>query len=106
MKGILQVTGVLSVSQFWPEGQSDADTAKLQLDVHEDSFTFQASSKEKPSVIKIFEGAIVHGKVTKPAVQKGKLTVRLQGLDAAELHFTPQAILPAHNRTEEQERLF
>src|SRR5678815_5608099 len=103
-KGILQVEGTLYVSQFWPEGKSDADISHLQVQVKE--FTFQPAGEGTPRETNIFEKAIVYGRVKKPVCTKGKITVRLQGIDAPELHYRPSSLLPPRQRSEEQTRLF
>jgi endonuclease YncB( thermonuclease family) len=104
MKGTLQVTGSLSLFQFWPEGKSDADTSRLELEVN--AFSFQPKAGSPFQKTSIFENAIVHGRVTKPVLSKGKICVRWQGLDSPELHFMPQSVLSPHLRSPEQERLF
>ena len=106
MKGTLQVKGSLSLAQFWPAGQSDADTAKLLIEVGESAFTFRANPKAEAKPTHIFDDAVVHGRITRPVLQKGKLTVRLQGLDASELHFTPQAMVPVGQQEPELHQRF
>ncbi len=90
-KGLLRVTGKLDVTQFWPTGNSDADTVNVQ--VTDQSFEFSPDSKPKNfKVTKVFQGATLKGKAgkPKPVIHKGTVvTIRLQGVDAPELHFPP-----------------
>jgi endonuclease YncB( thermonuclease family) len=94
MTSILTVRGTLALSQFWPIGLSDADTAHIKVEAVE--WEKKGSTKQKVS----FEHAIIHGRVTKPVLSKGKITVRLQGLDAPELHFRPTALVEAKQQSE------
>lgn len=83
--GLLEVTGGLDVAQFWPFGGSDADT--VNIGVSSPSFRFSASGTE--STLKdttAFNSAHVKGQ-TRNVVHGGKVTIRLQGIDAPELHF-------------------
>src|SRR5262249_42965653 len=90
-KGHLEVAGTLDLSQFWPAGESDADTVKITVDP-EKGFRYQPHPGAATLTSKAFVGATVRGKNgTKPVVdKKNRLTIRLQGLDAPELHYTPQ----------------
>src|SRR5713101_4598843 len=90
-KGLLRVSGSLDVTQFWPTGGSDADT--INVSVKPDSFEFSPDPATRPfRVTHVFENASVHGKQKKPPIHNGKVTIRLQGIDATELHFA--AMLP------------
>ncbi|MBZ5507876.1 MAG: thermonuclease family protein [Acidobacteriia bacterium] len=87
-KGLLQVTGTIDVTQFWPGKESDADTVKVM--VEHDGFKF--SPDGKPASLKVthvFDDAMVLGSSREliPAVSKGKITVRLEHIDAPELHY-------------------
>ena len=88
-KGLLEVHGTLSVQQFWPRGTSDADTAQVVVD----KFLFGPSAS-KLKQTKVFTSAVVKrsegAKTGQAAIsKKGEVTVRLQGIDAPELHFRP-----------------
>lgn len=90
--GLLRVTGTMDLQQFWPAGESDADTAKVLVNVSAGAFSFQASPGASFHRTDVFDGAEVHGKVRKPVLDKqGRVTIRLQGIDAPELHYRPQA---------------
>lgn len=88
-KGQLRVNGQLDVSQFWPGGGSDADT--VVLSVNQSSFTFSPDPASQPFMTtRVFEGARVVGSHSSDAIHGGKITVRLQGIDATELHFAAE----------------
>ncbi|HEY1336309.1 MAG TPA: thermonuclease family protein [Bryobacteraceae bacterium] len=86
MKGLLKVTGTIDLSQLWPKGESDADTATVVANA--DGFAFSADGSEKGlRRTRVFEGAQIG---SKDVIHSGrKVTVRLQGIDAPELHFPP-----------------
>src|SRR5437588_147250 len=88
--GLLEVTGTIDLSQFWPSGESDADTVKVQVGTN--SFRFAARAGNPSTVTHAFNGAQVHGKVTKEAIDKqNRVTIRLQAVGAPELHYRPTA---------------
>lgn len=104
MVGLLRVTGTIDINQFWPTGMSpsilsDADTIHVKID---------------PATAFVFNGDVTHAfdfawiktrtvKVKKPAPKttkkpeyvivsqtdksKAHIKVRLQGIDAPELHY-------------------
>jgi len=85
--GLLQVQGTLDIGQFWPKGTSDADTVKIKLDPSKHPFQYQAAPGRPFQVTRAFDDAKVEGiKV----VNNSTLNVRLQGIDAPELHYQPK----------------
>jgi endonuclease YncB( thermonuclease family) len=87
MPGLLRIRGKLDVKQFWPKGTSDADTVNLVVDVNKKSFQFAEDGKTFKTT-KVFFGAVAIGKGSKQVVSdKNKITIRLQGVDAPELHY-------------------
>lgn len=89
--GLLEVTGTIDLAQFWPAGESDADTAKVKLS-GADAFRFMVHPGAPARVTHAFEGATVRGKVSKPAIDAHeRITIRLQAIDAMELHYRPTA---------------
>lgn len=90
MPGRLRIRGTIDLAQFWPDGESDADTSKVKVTVDPNdanAFSFAADGKRFRAT-SAFEGAIVVGSVRRPAIDaKGRVTVRLQGIDAPELHY-------------------
>jgi len=87
--GLLTMTGTLDLSQFWPDGNSDADTAKVLL-APNNPFTFQAHIGVPSAPTNVFNGASVRGIAKKEVIdQQNQVTVRFQGIDAPELHFPP-----------------
>lgn len=102
--GLLQAVGSLDVSQFWPTGRSDADTTKLILDVAEDAIQFKRDDQSPFVATKVFNDAVVKGRGRNKAIRNGKLTIRLQGIDAPELHYRPAALSTSEKKglTEKQ----
>ena len=97
--GTLEVIGNLSVDQFWPEGSSDADTVNIIVDVTDDSFRFQPHDDAPLRPTRFYRGATVVGRQRKaPVNASNKMTIRLQGLDAPELHYRPSPL----SRSEKQ----
>jgi endonuclease YncB( thermonuclease family) len=90
MSGRLIVEGTLSTDQFWPDGLSDADTTKVA--VNATGFHFQTSPTSPLRLTSIFETAVVRGEGTKPVIHNGSVTIRLQGIDAPELHYRPSPL--------------
>ena len=95
--GTLQINGQLDLKKFWPTGKSDADTTKLILNVDKSSFKFQKKSTSPFKIIHDFEGAYL-SKGFKDGIEKkqpvinilkasSNVTIRLQGIDAPELHY-------------------
>ncbi len=79
--------GTLDITQFWPTGESDADTSHVVVDA--DGFKFRPNAGAPFAVTHVFDTAQVKGTGTEPAVKKGAVTVRWQGIDAPELHYRP-----------------
>ena len=105
--GLLELSGTMDLAQFWPAGTSDADTTKILVTVGDGAFRYRPHPGAPFSVTHVFDGAKVKGKTTKPVVDaKGRVTIRLQGIDAPELHFMPQGAVKPKDRTKEQDRVF
>jgi endonuclease YncB( thermonuclease family) len=91
--GILRIQGAIDINQFWPNGTSDADTVKIKLHPKKDSFEFKPDGENKFTKTMVFYSAISRGQGSKPVISKNKkdssetITIRLQGIDAPELHF-------------------
>jgi len=87
--GLLEVSGTIDLAQFWPTGLSDADTVHVTLS-GPTAFRFRPHPQAGFKVTKAFDGATVKGSLSKPAIDnKNRITIRLQGIDAPELHFRP-----------------
>ena len=93
----LEMTGTLDLQQFWPDGSSDADTTKLLLSVKPGSTRIQLAGKKQFQATNAYDKAVyVTGKdkktgllQTKPLVNKNIIKIRLQRIDAPELHYRP-----------------
>src|SRR5258706_6306979 len=95
--GMLIANGTLRVQQFWPGGRSDADTATIDLVPQANKAFIWVDNAGKRQPTRAFDNAEVVSKSgRKPAIKtsKGstvrKITIRLQGIDAPELHYQPQ----------------
>src|SRR5687767_3434221 len=103
--GLLQAIGTIDLGQFWPHGTSDADTTKILVSLTGNGFRFRPQPGAPFAVTHVFDGAKVRGKTTKQVLDaKGRVTVRLQGIDAPELHYMPQSVLKPKDRTAQQNR--
>jgi endonuclease YncB( thermonuclease family) len=92
MTGILKVEGTIDLTQFWPTGSSDADTTKIKVTVARDSFSFAADGKTFWPTSALV-GAFSVGTGRRAVIDaKNRITVRLQGIDAPELHFKAPAL--------------
>jgi endonuclease YncB( thermonuclease family) len=92
MSGLLRIRGVVDLTQFWPNGSSDADTSKVKVNVGPGSFAFAADGK-KFKATHALDKAIVIGASKKPVIDaQSRVTVRLQGIDAPELHYKAPAL--------------
>jgi endonuclease YncB( thermonuclease family) len=94
MSGILLIDGAVELLQFWPGGLSDADTVKFTITKPATAFKFRASPGAAMVVTHVFDNAgmfeTVQGKRKfKPLIRNGAITLRLQGIDAPELHVPP-----------------
>ena len=103
---LLRVTGTIDLSQFWPKGTSDADTTKIIVDVPQDAFQVRLPGSAAFVATHVFDNATVVGATRKRAVTNGRITVRLQGIDAPELHYRPAAIPRKLKPTDQQRAAF
>lgn len=91
--GTLRVKGIIELEQFWPKGEADADTTKIQLVVKGGSFEYKEDGAAKFKKTNAFKDAKSVGQVSKEVIKtRAKdgvqtITVRLQGVDAPELHY-------------------
>ena len=104
--GLLEVDCTIDLSQFWPDGNSDADTTKVEVTPHAFRFRPDDNSPFQPTYV--FDSAHVKGKSgTKPILDtKGRMTARLEGIDAPELHYRPAALVKKSQRSGEQHQLY
>lgn len=90
--GRLTIDGTIDLAQFWPTGESDADTTKLIVNVSPGAIRYEPPNAPVQTTT-VFDGSYVRSSGTsRPVIKNGKLTVRLQGLDAPELHVQPQSM--------------
>jgi endonuclease YncB( thermonuclease family) len=93
MTGTLQIKGTISLNQFWPTSSSDADTTKIKLFVDANSFLYRPDGSSNFKKTSVFDDAVAKGQGSGPVINTSKkdgaktITVRLQGVDAPELHY-------------------
>jgi endonuclease YncB( thermonuclease family) len=104
--GLLEVNGSIDLAQFWPVGSSDADTSQIHVDVGAGAFRFRPNPGAALQVTHAFDNAKVKGAATYDAIRNGKITVRLQGIDAPELHYRPTAAKKKAEQTPQQHTLY
>jgi endonuclease YncB( thermonuclease family) len=95
--GTIKIKGKIKLNQFWPVGKQDADTSKIQLAVSDTSFFFSPEDDYDSNNFQntdAFLNAEVHykGDVSnvikyRTSPNRAYITVRLQGIDAPELHY-------------------
>jgi hypothetical protein len=91
-RGLLTVIGTIDINQFWPASKgtasSDADTVHLKVDPAT-SFLHTSPSGTNPKRTTAYVGAYVldHGKKKAVITSKSEIKIRLQGIDAPELHY-------------------
>lgn len=96
--GLLEVEGTIDVGQFWPEGRSDADTTKVVVAVAPDAIRFRKNDTSPFQPTHVFDHAKVKGRTNTAPIKNGKLTIRLQGIDAPELHYQPSPLSAAEKK--------
>src|SRR5687767_13501090 len=105
--GLLELTGHIDLSQLWPAGTSDADTSKIRVTTTGNAFRFRSGPDARWKVTHAFDNATVKGRTSKAPIDKqGRVTVRLQGIDAPELHYRPPALSKSAEQTKEQHELY
>lgn len=106
-QGLLKVQGRIPLGQFWPKGESDADTTKVKVEVGKGAFRFREHPGAESHITRAFDKVMVKGRVTKEIIdKKGRVTIRLQGVDAPELHYMPQAAKRKGEQTKQQRKVF
>ena len=86
----LVLRGHVDVRTVWPDGSSDADTLRLFVDPSTTWASFRKNGVTRP--VRGLARAVVHGSVVRPVLSPTKaITIRLQGIDAPELHYRAPA---------------
>jgi len=108
LQGLLTITGKIDTRQFWPTGRSDADTVHIIVDKDPKVFRFSPTGKAPFISTSAFFGAKLRGKDVVRDLKSGitKFTVRLQGIDATELHYKLSYQQKPKNLTASQEKLW
>ena len=100
--GVVEVHGTIDLSQFYYRGgRTDADTVKIELTV--DSVRFRTNEQVPwQENLEVFSEGYVRGN---PVVDsQNRITVRLQGVDAPELHYHAKRGIPEKDMTDDQRR--
>jgi endonuclease YncB( thermonuclease family) len=85
--GTLTIYGLLEQNQLWPRARGDADTLKVSLAGIDRPCRFKLDGK-RAAVTNVFDTAVVRGQFgSTPVVKTNAVTIRLQGIDAPELHY-------------------
>ena len=106
-EGMLEVVGTIRPAALWPSGSSDADTSTLLVQAKPGSFRFRESKRDRFRVTRAFERAVVVGRVRKQAIdERHHLVVRLQGIDAPELHYRAPCLVAPKDRSKAQQEAF
>ena len=85
-KGLLRVQGTLDVTQFWPGGESDADTIKVVVSKIE--FSPDRTAHLTFAVVHVFDNAFVKGARDHPKHRSARKAYdSFAEVDATELHF-------------------
>lgn len=110
--GLLQIHGIIDLQQFWPQGSSDADTTKIKLIVGDDSFEYQENDSADFETTLSFKDAVSKGQGSKTVINTSKkdgtqtITIRLQGIDAPELHYKAAALKKSPDVSDEKRAKF
>jgi endonuclease YncB( thermonuclease family) len=110
--GTLRITGIIELDQFWPVSDSDADTTKIKLTVGDNSFEYRENGETNFKVTKVFKDAVSRGQGTRAVIKTSKktgdqtITVRLQGVDAPELHYRAAPLKTSPEITPEKRAAF
>lgn len=87
MRYLVVTAGTIETSSFWPKGLADADTIKLN--VNDGGFYYGSPFSQELTQTHVFNNAycLVNKKKFPLIDKKGIVEIRLQGVDAPELHF-------------------
>jgi len=100
-KGLVQIDGTVDLDQFYYRGGlSDADTVKIEITVESVKFRPEKDAKWFED-LQVFHEGFVNGK---PVVENDKIVVRLQGVDAPELHYSGRRDIPESKMTPQQKK--
>jgi endonuclease YncB( thermonuclease family) len=107
--GLLRIAGVIELDQFWPTSNSDADTTKVHVRVDASSFEFSVDGSTGFAPVPELATATVLGEIgdvrvvkTRAADQATFVTVRVEGVDAPELHYRPTIPIKHLSKTDRQ----
>jgi len=82
--GLLHFNGHIDLSQFWPTGESDADTVHVNV---QGPFLFKDNAGNTKETHALDDATVGGEKV----IKGNRIKIRLQGIDTPELHYNPQS---------------
>ncbi|HYG16030.1 MAG TPA: hypothetical protein VEC12_09775 [Bacteroidia bacterium] len=87
--GILKVTGVIRLDQFWPRGKSEAGGSVIKITVNRDSFEFSDNGVDNYKPVHVFqEASVAYNRKIQKLIKRGnQLLVRFTGVDIPELNY-------------------
>lgn len=95
--GRLEARGTLETSAIWPAGSADADTLRVRLLAPPAGFRFRPAGGVRFETVPGLATAWVLGRVRRPLLDReGRLSVRIEGVDAPELHYRPVGAHSGH----------
>ena len=100
LSGTVEISGIIDLNQFYYRGgKSDADTVKLELSVESVKFKDSDDAAWQEN-LEVYHEALVRGK---PIIDSNeRMTIRLQGVDATELHYVARRDISEKDMTQEQ----
>lgn len=91
--GRLEARGTLETSAIWPAGSADADTLRVHLLPPPEGFRFRSAGGTRFARVPGLDAAWILGRVRRPLLDRERrLSVRLEGVDAPELHYRPAGV--------------
>lgn len=99
--GLLKIHGDIRLEQFWPRGKSESDASKIKITLGDNAFEYKADGQENYKPTLVFNEAYVPYQRKKQKIIKrgNQLLVRLEGVDAPELHYTLYGPTPTKHPT-------
>lgn len=99
--GLLKIRGDIRLEQFWPRGKSESDASKIKITLGNNAFEYKADGQENYRSTNVFaEAYIPYQRKKQKIIKRGnQLLVRLQGVDAPELHYSLYGPTPTKHPT-------
>jgi endonuclease YncB( thermonuclease family) len=86
--GVVKITGVIRLDQFWPRGKSEAGGSVIKITVDKNSFAYSDNGTDYSPIQVFREASVVYHRKTQKIIKRGnQLLVRFQGVDIPELNY-------------------